>query len=85
MCQLGWFSLAWSQIAVLAISNRILCFLVATSISFDQPTYNVDENNKGIQTMLVLSKPQYTDIIVEVIDFGITATSKYFTYGTIQR
>lgn len=58
---------------------RILYFafwFVATTISFDQPTYNVDESHKEIQIMLVLSKPQHTDITVQVIDFGIIATSK---------
>ena len=54
-------------------------FLLATTISFDQPTYNVEESHKEIQTMLVLSKPQHADITVQVIDFGIIATSKYIT------
>ena len=50
-------------------------FLLATTISFDQPKYNVDESNKEIQPVLVLSKPQSRDVTVQVIDFDILATS----------
>ena len=59
--------------------NNGLVFLLATTISFDQPTYNVDETHKDIKPILVLSKPQQTDTTVQVIDFGIIATSKFIT------
>lgn len=52
-------------------------YLIAATISFDQPRYSVDENSKLMQPVLVLSKPQSTDVTVEVIDSDITATSEF--------
>ena len=57
--------------------NYIIMYLIAATIRFDQPRYSVDENSKLMQPVLVLSKPQSTDITVEVIDSDITATSEF--------
>ena len=53
-------------------------YLIAATISFDQPRYSVDETSELMQPVLVLSKPQSTDVTVKVIDSDITATSEFY-------
>ena len=49
---------------------------VATTVSFSQLTYSVDEDDGPAQPVLVLSNPSSTDITVQVRDTGNTATSE---------
>ena len=58
--------------------NYIIMYLIAATIRFDQPGYSVDESSKLMQPVLVLSKPQSTDITVAVIDSEITAASEFY-------
>ena len=55
---------------------------VAITISFNQLTYYVNENNETVELMATLSNPSTTDITVQIISNDITAMSK-FTYVCI--
>ena len=50
-------------------------YLVVT-ISFNQSTYSVDEDDGPAQPVLVLSNPSSTDISVQVRSNDITATGE---------
>ena len=54
-------------------------FLIATIVSFHKSRYSIDESNKQVEVVLVLSKPKLTDITVQVTDLNVTATSKLST------
>ena len=58
---------------------NIMYYLVpiAIKISFDRFTYFVDENNKTVELMAILSNPSATDITVQFISSDVTAMSKY--------
>ena len=49
---------------------------VVISVSFNQSTYNVDENAGPAQPVLVLSNPSSTDITVQVFSANGTATGE---------
>ena len=46
------------------------------TVSFNQSTYSVDEDDGPVQPVLVLSNPSSTDITVQVRSNDITATSE---------
>ena len=48
----------------------------AITISFNQSTYSVDEDDGPAQPVLVLSNPSSTDITVQVGSNDITATGE---------
>ena len=47
-----------------------------STISFNESTYNVSEDNGPAQPVLVLSNPSSTDITVQVRSNNITATGE---------
>ena len=49
---------------------------VATTVSFSQSTYSVNEDAGPVQFELVLSNPSSTDITVQVRDTQNTATGE---------
>jgi len=51
-------------------------FLTASTISFNQSTYSVDEDDGAAQPVLVLSNPSSTDITVQVRSKDKTATGE---------
>ena len=51
-------------------------YVSATSVSFSQSTYSVDEDDGPAQPVLVLSNPSSTDITVQVRDAQISAISE---------
>ena len=51
--------------------NFKLCLV--PSVSFNQSTYSVDEDDGAAQPVLVLSNPSSTDITVQVISSDDTA------------
>jgi len=54
---------------------RTIIFVVCT-VTFEQTTYSVDEDDGPAQPVLVLSNPSSTDVIVQVRDNENTATSE---------
>ena len=56
----------------------ILSLNLVVTISFNQSTYSVDEDDGPAQPVLVLSNPSSTDITVQVFDNDATATSECF-------
>ena len=50
--------------------------LIDVSVSFNQSTYSVDEDDGPAQPVLVLSNPSSTDITVHVRSNDITATGE---------
>ena len=57
---------------------------IAITISFNQSTYHVNENDMTVEIVAILSNPSSTDITVEVTSNDTTATSEfttaYYTY-----
>ena len=43
---------------------------------FNESTYSIDENNGEIQLTLILSNPSSSNIIVQIRDMEISATSE---------
>ena len=54
----------------------IALLYVATTVSFNQSTYSVNEDDGPAQPVLVLSNPSSTDITVQVRSNDITATGE---------
>ena len=50
---------------------------VAVSVSFNQSTYIINENDQLVQPVLVLNDSLATDITVQVMTSDITATGEY--------
>ena len=50
---------------------------LAITVTFNQTTYSVDEDNGPAQPELVLSNPSSTAITVEVTSGGGSATGEY--------
>ena len=50
---------------------------VAVSVSFNQSTYMINENDGLVQAVLVLNNSVATDITLQVITNDITATGEY--------
>ena len=46
-------------------------------VSFEQMTYNIDEDNGPVQPVLVLSNPSSTTVTIEVLSMDESATGKY--------
>ena len=55
----------------------LLYFTVAVSVSFNQSTYMINENDGLVQPVLVLNNSVATDITLQVITNDITATGEY--------
>jgi len=49
---------------------------IAITVSFNQSTYSVDEDDRPAQPVLVLSNPSSSDITVQVFSTDGTATGK---------
>ena len=54
-----------------------LCLLVAISIKFEKSSYDVDETNRTIQPVLILSNPSSTSITLNILNINDTATGMY--------
>ena len=52
-------------------------FTIAITVTFNQSTYSVDEDNGLVQPVLILSNPSSTDITVQVITDDNTATGEW--------
>ena len=55
-------------------------FIVAITITFEQPTYIINEDNVTVQPVLIFSNPSATDITVQVINTDVSTTSGNFTH-----
>ena len=55
----------------------MLAITVAVSVSFNQSTYIINENDQLVQPVLVLNNSLATDITVQVMTSDITATGEY--------
>ena len=57
---------------------------IAITISFNQSTYHVNENDMTVEIVAILSNPSSTDVTVEITSSDTTATSEfataYYTY-----
>ena len=51
---------------------------LVVSVKFENGAYNVSENSTA-QIVLILSKPSPNEVIVKVLDNGITATGETYT------
>ena len=49
---------------------------IAVTVSFEQSTYSVDEDDGPAQPVLVLSNPSSTNIIVQVFNIDGSATGQ---------
>ena len=63
----------------------ILCiateFATSLNVNFNQSTYSVNENDRILQPVLILSNPSSTDITVQVRSTDKTATGEYHDRG----
>ena len=59
--------------------NDYLFCLIATTMSFAQPTYIVDEADGTVEPVLVLSNPSSSVITVQVFSTDGSATGKQLT------
>ena len=62
--------------ALFETQMSIALLYVATTVSFNQSTYSVNEDDGPAQPVLVLSNPSSTDITVQVRSNDITATGE---------
>ena len=73
---------AWNGYSSIIKCNNYVNFdfytYIATKLSFEQPSYSVDESGIEIQLLLVLSKPRSTNITIQVIEYELTAMSKLY-------
>lgn len=71
---------------VLSKNNNyyIIYHFIDATIAFDQSTYNVDENDKFVQPVLILSNPSSIDITVQIIGEDDTAKSKFSLLPSIK-
>jgi len=58
-------------------------FIVAITITFEQPTYIINEDNVTVQPVLIFSNPSATDITVQVINTDVSTTSGKFTHTCV--
>ena len=49
-------------------------FFKATSIKFEESSYSVNEGNRPVQPVLILSNPSSTSITVNILNIDDTAT-----------
>ena len=49
---------------------------VAATISFNQSSYSIEENDGPVQIGIILSNPSSTDIMIEVLNIHEPATGK---------
>ena len=61
----------------------MISFRTDPTISFNQSTYNVAEDNGLAQPILVLSNPSSLDVTIQVLDNSVTATRKSSTMHSI--
>ena len=55
----------------------MLAIIVVVSVSFNQSTYIINENDQLVQPVLVLNDSLATDITVQVMTSDNTATGEY--------
>ena len=68
---------------LLFISYIRTCFSsVAANVSFEQPTYTVNETDENVELVLVLSNPSAAVITVEVLSTDGSATDGSATDGS---
>ena len=53
--------------------------IIAITVSFNQSTYSVNENDGPAQPILVLSNPSSTDITVLLFNVDGSAIGKYYS------
>ena len=53
-----------------------MLLIIAITVTFDQSTYSIDEDDGPAQPVLVFSNPSSTDITVQVRSNDITATGE---------
>ena len=58
------------------VVSYILCF-VAVSVSFNQSTYTINESDRVVRPVLILSKSVTTNVTVRVDNSDNTASGKY--------
>ena len=51
--------------------------VVAVSIKFEKSSYSVDEGNRTVQPVLILSNPSSTSITINILNIDDTATGMY--------
>ena len=51
-------------------------FCVDATVSFNQSSYSINENNGPVQIVVVLSNPSSSDITIQVLNTDESATSK---------
>ena len=54
-------------------------YLIDATVSFEQHTYNVHENDGKVEPVLVLSNPSSTAVTVKVLSTDGSATGKQLT------
>jgi len=54
----------------------ISSFSIASTVSFEQQTYIVNESNEKVQVVLTLSNPSSADIMIEIITTNGSAIGK---------
>ena len=59
------------------IHSDVLCIFVATTVSFDNSTYSIDEYNGAIHPVLILSNPVSTDVTVKVLSTDGSADGEH--------
>ena len=57
-------------------------FLIVSTISFDLSTCNFDEFSGQTHHMLAIDKPLLSDVVVQIMDFSITAISEFHILAT---
>ena len=65
-----------SGFSVFIIFDLFYGYNAVASVSFNQPTYSVNESDGMVQLVLLLSNQSTTDITVQVIDSDNSAMSK---------
>ena len=67
----------YSQKDVFGDDQCWLLFPTAATVRFEHQSYNVNEDAGKVEPMLILSNPSSTDLTVEVMITGGSATGKY--------
>ena len=60
-----------------SVNMRLLPFYVAPTITFNQSTYTINEDDGLVTIVLILSNPSTTDITVQVLTTDGSATGEY--------
>ena len=57
--------------------NIFLFNVVAVIIKFENSSYSIDERNRPVKPVLILSNPSSTNITVNILNIDDTATGMY--------